>query len=326
MRASTSPDLPALPDAGRTLVMGVVNVTPDSFSDGGRWFTPHAAVAHGLELLDQGADLLDVGGESTRPGARRVPVRDELARVLPVIEGLVARGAVVSVDTTRAVVAREAVARGASLVNDVSGGLADDAMYAVVAETGAAYVAMHWRGHADVMDDLDDYDDVVADVRRELAQRVAALRAAGVRDRQVVLDPGLGFAKSGASNWPLLARLPELVADGFPVLVGASRKRFLGHLLARPDGEPAPPLARDGATAAVSALAAAAGAWCVRVHEVAGSADAVRVAAAWRAGAAGRAMIGTDASGPATNRSGTSTADEDELAVDEDARAGGSTR
>ncbi len=297
-----------LADVGRTLVMGVVNVTPDSFSDGGRWFTPSAAVAHGLELLAQGADLLDVGGESTRPGARRVPVQDELDRVLPVIDGLVARGAVVSVDTTRAVVAREAVARGARLVNDVSGGLADEDMYPVIAASGAAYVAMHWRGHADVMDDLDDYDDVVTDVRRELAMRVAGLRAAGVRDDQIVLDPGLGFAKAGASNWPLLARLPELVADGFPVLVGASRKRFLGHLLAASDGEPAPPLARDGATAAVSALAAASGAWCVRVHEVAGSADAVRVAAAWRAGA------------------GSGGIDEDEMAVDEDARAGRSSR
>ncbi|MET0788379.1 MAG: dihydropteroate synthase [Cellulomonas sp.] len=290
--------------------MGVVNVTPDSFSDGGRWFTPGAAVAHGLELLAQGADLLDVGGESTRPGARRVAVDDELARVLPVVEELVARGAAVSVDTTRAVVAREAVRRGAVIVNDVSGGLADDAMYGVVAETGAVYVAMHWRGHADVMDDLDNYDDVVSDVRRELGERVAALLAAGVREEQVVLDPGLGFAKSGASNWPLLARLPELVADGFPVLVGASRKRFLGHLLAGPDGEPAPPLARDGATAAVSALAAAAGAWCVRVHEVTGSADAVRVAAAWQGA--------HEASGGA--------GDDDELAVDEDARTGGSTR
>jgi len=269
----------------RTLVMGVVNVTPDSFSDGGRWFKPGAAVAHGMTLIGQGADVLDVGGESTRPGARRVPVDEELVRVLPVVEDLTRRGAVVSVDTTRAVVAREAVAAGAQIINDVSGGLADPDMHAAVARTGAVYVAMHWRGHADVMDANDRYDDVVADVRRELAERVAALRAAGVHDEQVVLDPGLGFAKAGSSNWPLLARLPELVADGFPVLVGASRKRFLGHLLAGPDGEPAPPLARDGATAAVSALAAQAGAWCVRVHEVAGSADAVRVAAAWRSGA-----------------------------------------
>ncbi|WP_307858054.1 dihydropteroate synthase [Cellulomonas fulva] len=272
---------PPLREAGRTLVMGVVNVTPDSFSDGGRWFTPGAAVAHGLTLLEQGADLLDVGGESTRPGARRVPIDEERERVLPVITELVRRGVAVSVDTTRAQVARAAAEAGALVVNDVSGGLADDAMYGVVAETGVAYVAMHWRGHADVMDELDDYDDVVTDVRRELAERVDALRAAGVRDEQVVLDPGLGFAKPGASNWPLLARLPELVGDGFPVLVGASRKRFLGHLLAAPDGTPAPPLQRDHATAAVTALAAAAGAWCVRVHDVAASADAVRVAAAW---------------------------------------------
>ncbi|WP_203758100.1 dihydropteroate synthase [Cellulomonas chitinilytica] len=291
--------------------MGVVNVTPDSFSDGGRWFTPDAAVAHGLELLAQGADLLDVGGESTRPGARRVPVEDELARVLPVVSRLTAAGAAVSVDTTRALVAHAAVDAGAVLVNDVSGGLADEAMPGVVARTGAAYVAMHWRGHADVMDELDDYDDVVADVRRELAERVAVLRAAGVRDDQVVLDPGLGFAKPGASNWPLLARLPELVADGFPVLVGASRKRFLGHLLARPDGEPAPPLARDRATAAVSALAAAAGAWCVRVHEVAGSADAVRVAAAWR-----------HAGAPVVPAASPGAPDDEEMPVDEDATTG----
>lgn len=271
-----------LGDGERTLVMGVVNVTPDSFSDGGRWFEPPAAVAHGAELMEQGADLLDVGGESTRPGAPRVPVDEELRRVIPVIEALAAQGAPVSVDTTRAEVARRALDAGAVLVNDVSGGLADEGMAAVVAGSGAAYVAMHWRGHADVMDANDVYDDVVTDVRRELGLRVAALRAAGVRDEQVVLDPGLGFAKAGASNWPLLARLPELVGDGFPVLVGASRKRFLGHLLAGPDEVPAPPLARDEATHAVSTLVAAAGAWAVRVHDVRGSAHAVRVAAAWR--------------------------------------------
>ena len=284
--ARPAPLPPALHGPDRTLVMGVVNVTPDSFSDGGRWFEPADAVAHGLSLLADGADILDVGGESTRPGARRVPVEVELERVLPVVDGLVAAGAVVSIDTTRARVAEEAVARGATIVNDVSGGLADGAMYATVARLGVVYVAMHWRGHSDVMDTLTDYDDVVTDVRHELADRVAALRAAGVDDAQIVLDPGLGFAKSGADNWPLLARLGELVADGFPVLVGASRKRFLGHLLAGPDGEPAPPLARDMATTAVTTLAASVGAWCVRVHEVAGSADAVRVAAAWRKGGA----------------------------------------
>lgn len=282
----------------RTLVMGVVNVTPDSFSDGGQWFEPAEAVAHGRRLLAQGADILDVGGESTRPGAERVPVEVELERVLPVVEELAGAGAVVSIDTTRPEVAAAAVARGALIVNDVSGGLAEPEMHETVAGLGVVYVAMHWRGHADVMDGLAHYDDVVTDVRRELADRVAALRAAGVADEQIVLDPGLGFAKPGSDNWPLLARLDELVADGFPVLVGASRKRFLGHLLAGPDGEPAPPVARDRATAAVTALVAAAGAWCVRVHEVAGSADAVRVTAAWRRGASQRRSVSIPPGGP----------------------------
>lgn len=282
---SGPPTLAHLQDGDRTLVMGVVNVTPDSFSDGGRWFSTSSAVAHGVQLLADGADLLDVGGESTRPNAPRVPVDEELSRVLPVVRELVAQGATVSVDTTRAVVAQQAVDAGALLVNDVSGGLADPDMAALVARTQVAYVAMHWRGHADVMDAHDRYDDVVADVVAELRTRLDELRAAGVRDEQVVLDPGLGFAKAGASNWPLLAHLDVLRAEGFPVLVGASRKRFLGHLLAGPGAEPVPPAERDAATAAISALAAAAGVWAVRVHEVRGSADAVRVAAAWRAAA-----------------------------------------
>lgn len=273
----------ALTGLDRTLVMGVVNVTPDSFSDGGQWFEPDRAVAHGLELLAQGADLLDVGGESTRPGAARVPEDEELRRVLPVVRALVAQGAVVSVDTTRPAVARAAVEAGAAIVNDVSGGLADAGMCRMIAETGVVYVAMHWRGHADVMDALAVYDDVVTDVRDELARRLDALVAVGVRLEQVVLDPGLGFAKPGQDNWPLLAHLDVLAALGRPVLVGASRKRFLGHLLAGPDGVPVAPQDRDRATAAVTALAAAAGAWCVRVHEVPGSADAVRVGAAWLA-------------------------------------------
>ncbi|MFP3713309.1 dihydropteroate synthase [Puerhibacterium sp. TATVAM-FAB25] len=263
--------------------MGVVNITPDSFSDGGQWFEPDAGVRHGLDLLAEGADILDVGGESTRPGAARVPQDEELARVLPVIERLAAQGAVVSVDTTRAAVAERAVAAGARIVNDVSGGLADPQMGRVVAETGAAYVCMHWRGHADVMDSREVYDDVVADVRDELATRLAALESAGVRREQVVLDPGLGFAKSGDLNWPLLAHLDALHGLGRPVLVGASRKRFLGRLLAGADGAPAAPAERDHATAAVSALSAAAGAWAVRVHAARATADAVRVAAAWEA-------------------------------------------
>ncbi len=274
----------ALAALDRTLVMGVVNVTPDSFSDGGQWFDPDRAVAHGLELLAQGADLLDVGGESTRPGAARVGEDEERRRVLPVVRTLVAEGAVVSVDTTRPAVARAAVEAGAVVVNDVSGGLADHEMRRVVADTGVVYVAMHWRGHADVMDDLAVYDDVVTDVRDELAERLDELVAVGVRPEQVVLDPGLGFAKPGRDNWPLLANLDVLSALGQPLLVGASRKRFLGHLLAGPDGVPVAPAERDRATAAVSALCAAAGAWCVRVHDVPGTADAVRVGAAWLAG------------------------------------------
>lgn len=277
----------------RTLVMGVVNVTPDSFSDGGRWLGTDAAVARGERLLADGADLIDVGGESTRPGAARVPLEEELRRVLPVVTGLARTGAVVSVDTTRAAVARAAVERGALIINDVSGGRADPDMGSVAAQTGAVYVAMHWRGPSDRMDQLDVYDDVVSDVVRELGQRVAELRAVGVRDDQLVLDPGLGFAKTGANNWPLLAHLDALLALGHPVLVGASRKRFLGRLVGSrqagadgpggPDAPVAPPGERDDATAAVSALAAFAGAWAVRVHEAAASADAVRVAAAWRA-------------------------------------------
>lgn len=274
--------LPTAP-AGRCLVMGVVNVTPDSFSDGGLWLDPKAAIAHGEDLMAAGADLVDVGGESTRPGAERVPPVEELRRVLPVIEQLTREGVPVSVDTMRAEVARRAVGAGAVLVNDVSGGLADPDMPAVVAATGAAYVAMHWRGHSTVMQTLTHYDDVVRDVVRELGLRVEALLAAGVAEDRIVLDPGLGFAKTAEHNWQLLGRLEEIVELGRPVLVGASRKRFLGTLLA-PDGAgPVPTDRRDAATAATTAIAALAGAWCVRVHDVAASADAVRVAAATRA-------------------------------------------
>ncbi len=270
-----------LTELDRTLVMGVVNVTPDSFSDGGRWFEPSAAIEHGLRLLAEGADLLDLGGESTRPGAVRVPLAEERERVLPVLRALVAAGAVISIDTSRSELAAEAVQEGAAIVNDVTGGLGDPRMHATVARSGAVYVAMHWRGPSDVMDELARYDDVVAQVRAELLDRVAQAQAAGLARSAIVLDPGLGFAKPGADNWPLLAHLDALTSLGLPVLVGASRKRFLGHLLAGPDAVPAPPEARDHATAAVSALAAAAGAWCVRVHDVPATADAVRVAQAW---------------------------------------------
>ncbi|MFP5335204.1 MAG: dihydropteroate synthase [Actinomycetes bacterium] len=262
--------------------MGVVNVTPDSFSDGGLWFDADAAVAHGLQLLADGADLLDVGGESTRPGADRVPEAEERRRVVPVVGELVRAGAVVSVDTMRASVAAEALDAGARLVNDVSGGLADSSMGELVARTGTPFVVMHWRGHSHDMQTRAVYGDVVGDVRRELLERVDALVAAGVDERRLVLDPGLGFAKTGAHNWSLLAHLDVLVSLGFPVLVAASRKRFLGQLLAGPGTDPVPPLERDDASAAVSALSAGQGAWCVRVHDVVSSAAAVRVAAAWQ--------------------------------------------
>lgn len=282
------PGLAALP-TGRTLVMGVVNATPDSFSDGGHHYAPGdpgPAIARAHALLADGADLVDVGGESTRPGAPRVEPEEEAARVLPVVGALAAAGAVVSIDTTRAAVALAAVDVGALLVNDVSGGLADPAMGAVVARLGVAYAAMHWRGSSAVMDSLADYgghdgrSGVLAAVRAELTARLEALVAGGVDPGQVVLDPGLGFAKRGEHDLELLAGLPELVALGRPLLVGASRKRFLGSLLAESGGPPPAPAQRDAATAAVTALAAAAGAWAVRVHEVRASADAVRVVAA----------------------------------------------
>mgnify|MGYP001035362319 CR=1 FL=1 len=277
----TTWSVPGLPVQDRCLVMGVVNVTPDSFSDGGRWFDPDEAVRHGLELVAQGADIVDVGGESTRPGAARVPLAEELRRVIPVIRTLAQEGVPVSVDTMRAEVAEAAVAEGARLVNDVSGGLADPAMPRMVAAAGVPYVVMHWRGHSVDMDARAVYGDVVTEVREELAKRIDLVLAEGVRPEQVILDPGLGFAKRPEHNWRLLARLDVLAGLGYPLLIGASRKRFLGRLLAGPDGAPRPFTDCDDATTAVTALAAAAGAWCVRVHEVRPNADAVRVAAAW---------------------------------------------
>ncbi|MFD0400750.1 dihydropteroate synthase [Kitasatospora sp. NPDC059811] len=284
MSNSPSFSLPAgLPRLDRCAVMGVVNVTPDSFSDGGLWHDPAKAIAHGLALRARGADLVDVGGESTRPGSQRVPEEEELRRVLPVVRELVAAGVVVSVDTMRASVAEQAVAAGAALVNDVSGGLADPAMAQVVADTGAPFVVMHWRGQSADMERLAVYRDVVADVVAELAVRVDALLAAGVKEDQLILDPGLGFAKTPEHNWALLGRLDALTALGRPVLVAASRKRFLGTLLADPQsGALRPARERDDATAAVSVLSAQAGAWAVRVHDVSGTADAVRVVAAWQ--------------------------------------------
>lgn len=268
--------------AGRALVMGVVNVTPDSFSDGGRWATTELAVAHGRQLIAQGADLLDVGGESTRPGARRVDLAEEQNRVLPVIRELADAGVAVSVDTIHAATAAAAIDAGAVVVNDVSGGLADPAMAGVLADAGVVYICQHWRGDPRTMDGLTDYGgDVLAGVEAELRARLDHLADAGLADEQVVIDPGLGFAKTHEQSWRLLAATARLREDlRRPVLIGASRKRFLA--LALPDDVAADPLARDAATAATTALAAAAGAWAVRVHEVPASRDAVRTASLWK--------------------------------------------
>lgn len=272
--------LRGFPGLGRTRVMGVVNATPDSFSDGGDAFDADTAVRAGLQMLADGADLLDVGGESTRPGAARVTEVEELRRVLPVVQGLAAAGAVVSVDTTRAAVAAAALKAGAQLVNDVSGGLADPAMLPLVAEAEVPYVVMHWRAHSATMQDRARYDDAVGEVRAELLARLDAAEAHGVDLHRVLVDPGLGFAKLPEHSWALLRALPELGSLGCPVLVGASRKGFLGVLLAAPGGTPRPPKERDAATAALTVVAARAGAWGVRVHDVGPNADAVRVAAA----------------------------------------------
>jgi dihydropteroate synthase len=315
--AQRAPSPPGLPSAARCLVMGVVNVTPDSFSDGGSWFGPDAAIARGLELAEQGADIVDVGGESTRPGAQRVSAEEELRRVGPVIRALAAAGVPVSVDTMRAEVAEPALEAGARLVNDVSGGLADPQMPRLVAQAGVPYVVMHWRGHSHQMQDRAVYGDVVGEVCDELHRRVDAVVAEGVDPGLIILDPGMGFAKLAEHNWALLTHLGQIASLGgghvFPVLIGASRKRFLGRLLAAPDGSPRPFAGSDDATVAVTALAAAAGAWCARVHEVPANADAVRVAEAWReaagqadsaAGAPTATGAGAAADAPSAGRAG----------------------
>ena len=260
--------------------MGIVNVTPDSFSDGGRYADAEAAIAHGRDLLADGADILDIGGESTRPGATRPLLEEELARVVPVITQLAADGALVSVDTMRAAVAEAAIDAGARIVNDVSGGLADPDILRVAADSASTYVAMHWRAHADRMQQLASYDDtggVVATVRRELAERVEAARAAGIPDDRLVLDPGLGFAKTADHNWALVAGIDELAGLGFPLLVGGSRKSFLGSLLADAGGVPRPVHDREAANTALTLLLAQRGVWGIRVHDVRASRDALRV-------------------------------------------------
>jgi dihydropteroate synthase len=299
-----------LPAPGRCVVMGVLNVTPDSFSDGGRYADLDAAIAHGLALRQQGADLVDVGGESTRPGADRVPAEEEIRRVVPAIRALAADGVPVSVDTTRAAVASSAIEAGARVVNDVSGGLADPGMARVVAGTGVCWVLMHWRGHSRDMQALARYDDVVAEVVGELAQRVDAAVAAGVDPARLAIDPGLGFAKTAEHNWALLARLDALRAVGLPILVGTSRKSFLGRLLAAPDGTPRPVGEREDGTVATTVLAALAGVWGVRVHQVRPNLDAILVVDAYRrAVGSGTSPVGSGTSpvGSGTSPVGTGT-------------------
>ncbi|MFI7309456.1 dihydropteroate synthase [Streptomyces hygroscopicus] len=269
-----------LPRWDRCAVMGVVNVTPDSFSDGGQWFDTELAVKHGLDLVTAGADLVDVGGESTRPGSARVDEAEELRRVIPVVRELAAAGVVISVDTMRAAVAERAVEAGARLVNDVSGGAADPAMVPMVAAAGVPFVVMHWRGQSIDMNNRAVYADVVGEVVAELRTRLEQAVAGGIAAERIVVDPGLGFAKDAGHDLTLLAHLSALRELGRPLLVAASRKRFLGRVLAGADGAPPPARERDAATAAVSAIAAREGAWAVRVHEVRASADAVRVARA----------------------------------------------
>lgn len=255
-------------------IMGVLNVTPDSFSDGGRYLDFGDAVAHGEQMGAEGADLIDVGGESTRPGAERVDAATEIARVVDVVAAMTERGLTVSIDTTRAAVAAAAIEAGASVVNDVSGGLADPDMAGVVADTGVRWVLMHWRGHSADMQRLAHYENVVADVKAELEDRVEAALDSGVDRERLILDPGIGFAKSAENNWRLSAHLDEFVALGFPVLFGSSRKSYLGKLLENESGKPRPVGQREAATLATSLLAFEAGAWGVRVHDVAGTADA----------------------------------------------------
>lgn len=260
--------------------MGVVNVTPDSFSDGGLWADPQVAIGHCVDLLAEGADILDIGGESTRPGTERTSEADELARVLPVVRAAVEQGATVSVDTMRASVARVVVEAGATIVNDVSGGLADPQMLPVVAELGCDYVLMHWRGQSVTMQDLTVYDDVVRDVIDETSHQVDAAIAAGVARERIIVDPGIGFSKTTEHNWQLIDAV-DAFQDGFKdlrVLWGVSRKRFLGELLAD-NGEDRPALERDASTMALSTYLALHRAWCVRTHEVRANRDAMETVA-----------------------------------------------
>ncbi|MFM9276143.1 dihydropteroate synthase [Pseudarthrobacter sp. NKDBFgelt] len=262
----------------RTLVMGILNVTPDSFSDGGRHATADTAIAAGLRMFYAGADIIDVGGESTRPGAEDVTPEEEQQRVVPVIQALVKAGALVSIDTTHASTAAAAVEAGAAIVNDISGLSIEPEMAEFVAAAKVPYILTHRRGDARTMNSLADYKDVAGEVVAELAGVRDKLYAAGVTAEKIIVDPGLGFAKNDAQNWELLQNLDQLDSLGHRVLVGASRKRFLGTLLTVA-GKAAAPEERDAATAAITAISAYRGAWAVRVHDVGPSLDAVKVAA-----------------------------------------------
>jgi len=272
----TDPGAPGDGRAHRVIIVGVLNVTTDSFSDGGRYLEHTAALQHARQLVADGADVVDVGGESTRPGAERVGIDEEQRRVLPVIRDLAREGIRVSVDTMNAVTARAAVEAGAVIVNDVAAALADEAMLEVAAEVttaGGLYIASHWRGHSATMNQLAHYADAVVDVRDELGTRIEALLAAGARPQGLVIDPGLGFAKAAEHNWAVLRDIELIQGLGYPVLVGASRKRFLAPLLA----EGARMAERDLPTAVLSALLAERGVWGVRVHNVAATRVAVDV-------------------------------------------------
>lgn len=277
------PSTSALPDylqPERTLVMGILNVTPNSFSDGGKWLDPSQAVAHGLEMVAQGADLIDVGGESTAPGRKPVAVEEEIVRILPVIEQLVAAGVTVSVDTLHAKTAQAAAAAGASIINDVSGGIVDDSMFATIAGLQLryprlSYICQHWRGSPEVANQLAVYDNVAVETWNELERRLELMRHSGIDMRRVIIDPGLGFSKVGEQDWDVLANLDVFLHRGYPVLVGPSRKRYLADLeTAASDRHP-----RDDATAAVSMFCALHKVWAVRVHNVAPVAVAVQAAA-----------------------------------------------
>lgn len=240
--------------------MGILNVTPDSFSDGGEFESFESAVAHGLAMIAEGADIIDIGGESTRPGAQRITEEEELSRVIPVIKKLSEHGAVISIDTMRSGVARAAIEAGATYINDVSGGLADSQMHQVAAELGTKYILMHWRGHSIDMNSKAIYSDVVAEVKAELMEQVSKALAAGIAKEKIILDPGIGFAKESEHNWDLIKGITKIVDLGYPVLVGASRKRFLG-------GDS--PLERDAATLKITEELLTTGIWGVRVHSVA---------------------------------------------------------